>query len=132
MHELRPLAGILLGLTLGCGLYALFRSTAPTQLAFGTAMVGVAAGGGGRLVGALGTPFQLRFLIFGTLFATLLTEFVVFRGSNASTSEPDAFVAHLTADPILLVFNILFLGSGIFLGVRWLLGGTLLYDRGED
>ena len=131
MHELRPIAGIFLGLTLGCGLYALFRSTAPDQLAFGTAMVGVSAGAGARLLGALGTPSQLRLIIFGTLFATLLTEYVVFTTNNEALESGDAFVAHITSDPILLIFNILFLASGIFLGVRWLVSGTLLSD-GRD
>ena len=132
MHELRPIAGICLGLTLGCGLYALFRSTTPDQLAFGTAMVGVAAGAGARLLGALGTPLQLRLIIFGTLFATLLTEYAVFTSRDQALGGGDAFVAHLSSDPVLLIFNILFLASGIFLGVRWLVSGTLLYDRTEQ
>ena len=130
-HELRPIAGIILGLALGCGLYGLFRFTAPDQLAFGTAMVGVAAGAGARLVGALGTPLQLRLIIFGTLFSTLVTEYLVFSSGQDGVGG-DAFVAHLSQDPLLLIFNILFLASGVFLGVRWLLGGSLLFDGEED
>ena len=128
-YELRPIAGIALGLTLGCGLYGLFRSTAPDQLAFGTAMVGVAAGAGARLVGALGTPLQLRLIIFGTLFSTLLTEYAVFSSQAEAEPGSDAFLLHLSQDPILLVFNILFLASGVFLGVRWLVGGSDFFDE---
>ena len=116
-RELRSYLGILLGLVCGAYLYAFFRSVAPQGLAFGVALIGVSAGIGARLCRALGTPTQLRILIFGALFTALLTEYFVSQSLALEGSYP-SFARHLLRDPLRLFFDIGFLVGGIFLGVR--------------
>ena len=116
-RELRSYLGILLGLVSGAYLYAFFRSVAPQGLAFGVALIGVSAGFGARLGRTLGTPTQLRILIFGALFTALLTEYFVSQNLALGDSHP-SFARHLLRDPLRLLFDIGFLVGGIFLGVR--------------
>ena len=116
-RELRSYLGILLGLFCGAYLYAFFRSVAPQGLAFGVALIGVSAGCGARFGRALGTPTQLRILIFGSLLTALLTEYFVSQSLASGEAHP-GFAQHLLRDPLRLLFDIGFLVGGIFLGVR--------------
>ncbi|MEZ4468515.1 MAG: hypothetical protein R3F60_33240 [bacterium] len=122
--RLRPLAGILGGAILGGTLYAFARGLLPGQFAFAAAAVGALAGLGARLVGAIGSPAQLRVLVFGSLFATVIGEYAIY----AQQTPEVTFAAHLLANPGWLVFTILFLVAGIFLGVRLLVGIDPLSD----
>ena len=116
-RDLRSYLGIFLGLLSGAYLYAFFRSVAPQGLAFGVAFIGVSAGFGARLCRALGTPTQLRILIFGALFTALFTEYFVSQIIVLDDSRT-GFAQHLLRDPLRLLFDIGFLVGGIFLGVR--------------
>lgn len=120
--ELKGYVFTLVGLALGAAFFGFFRSIAPAQLAFGTALIGVCAGTAGRMGGALGTMGLLRFIIFGTLFSALTAEYVVFseRGSEAVEMS---FSAYLLNEPLDLFFNIAFMAGGIFLGVRLIFAG---------
>lgn len=126
LARLRPLAGILGGAILGGTAYAFARGLLPAQFAFGSAMVGAASGVGARLVGAIGSPAQLRVLVFGSLFATVAGEYFAFSGGIGAATPH--FAAHLLHDPVWLIFTVLFLVAGIFLGVRVLVGGDPLAD----
>ncbi len=116
--RVRPLVGILGGVLVGGTLYAFARGALPGQLAFASAVVGVMAGLGARLMGAIGSPHELRLLIFGTLFATVSGEWFIYRGLGQSHTFPE----HLLADPVWLLLTVLFLVAGIFFGVRLLVG----------
>lgn len=116
--RIRPLVGILGGLLVGGTLYAFARGALPGQLAFASAVVGVMAGLGARLMGAIGSPKELRLMVFGTLFATVSGEWFIYEGLRPRHS----FAAHLVADPVWLVMTVLFLVAGIFFGVRLLVG----------
>lgn len=124
--RLRPLAGILAGAILGGTIYAFARGLLPAHLGFGAAVVGTLAGVGARVAGAIGSPAQLRVLIFGSLFSMVAGEYFAYaQGIGAPTPN---FPAHLLADPIWLGFTVLFLVAGIFFGVRVLVGGDALSD----
>lgn len=125
LDRLRPLAGIVGGAILGGTAYAFARGLLPAQFAFGSAMVGALSGIGARLVGAIGSPAQLRVLVFGSLFATVAGEYFAF--SEGIGNSPH-FAAHLLRDPLWLVFTVVFLVAGIFLGVRVLVGGDPIAD----
>lgn len=116
--RIRPLAGIVGGALIGGTLYAFARGALPGQLAFASAVVGVMAGLGARLMGAIGTPAQLRVLIFSSLFANVIGEWFVHRDLSSRLT----FAQHLLADPFWLVLTVLFLVAGIFFGVRLLVG----------
>lgn len=121
----RPLAGILGGAILGGTLYAVARGLLPAQFAFGSAVVGAFSGIGARLAGAIGSPAQLRVLVFGSLFATVVGEYFAFSEGGGTLR---GFPAYLFSDPIWLAFTVVFLIAGIFLGVRVLVGGDPLSD----
>jgi hypothetical protein len=126
VDRIRPLAGILGGAILGGTIYAFARGLLPAQFAFGSAVVGAFSGIGARAVGAIGSPAQLRVLIFGSLFATVVGEYFAF---SEGIGVPSAnFPAHLLQDPAWLAFTVVFLVAGIFLGVRVLVGGDPLSD----
>ncbi len=123
--ELLPLVGILAGAILGGAAYGVSRALLPGQLAMGATLVGLAAGLGARIVGAIGSPPQLRVLVFASLFALLIGEYAAYA---LVATEPafQGFAVHLLNDGVWLVFTILFLVGGIFLGVRLLVGGDPL------
>lgn len=122
--RVKPLVGILAGAILGGAVYAVSRGLLPDRLAFGAAVVGVLAGLGARLGGAIGSPAQLRVLIFSVLLAALLGEFVIYRGGD----EDLPFARYLVERPAWLVFTVFFITGGIFFGVRLLVGGNPLDD----
>ncbi|MCA9541206.1 MAG: hypothetical protein KC620_20035 [Myxococcales bacterium] len=127
----RALAGILLGLVVGATAYGLFRALTPGQLAVFAALPGIFAGLGARLGRAIGTHDQLRVIVFGTLFATVGAEMVVYRQLGVAES----FGAHLLSNGLFLGMSIGFLVLGIFFGVRLLVGndpvGDVLAHAGE-
>ena len=122
--RLRPLVGILGGAILGGTLYAFGRGLLPGEFAFGSAVVGALAGLGARAVGAIGSPAQLRVLVFGSLFATVIGEYTIYLQADPATT----FAAWLLASPRWLIFTVLFLVAGIFFGVRLLVGIDPLSD----
>jgi len=128
--EIRPLLGILAGAILGGAAYGVSRALLPGQLAMGAALVGVAAGLGARLAGAIGSPPQLRVLVFASLFALLIGEYAAYAAEAVSPAF-EGFAVHLLSDGVWLLFTILFLVSGIFLGVRLLVGGDPMAQLAE-
>lgn len=122
----RASLGILGGAVLGGLLYAGARVLMPPQVSVAAVLVGLLAGMAARLVRALGTPAELRILIFGTLFAALGGEYIHF--SALGGRGIDAFTHHLTAEPEWLVLTVFFVTAGIFLGVRVLVGNDPLGD----
>ncbi len=125
LTDARPLLGILVGAVLGGAAYGISRALLPGQLAMGAALVGVSAGLGARLARAIGTPAQLRVMVFASLFVLVFSEYAVY-SFDALGADLDGFVVHLFADGVWLLFTILFLVGGIFLGVRLLVGGDPL------
>ncbi len=125
--RLRPLAGIVGGAILGGSLYAVGRGVLPSELTVIAAVVGLLSGVGARLVRAMGTPAQLRVLVFSSLIALVIGEFVTFR-TVAEGVGIDQFTFYLVAQPFWLGMTILFLVLGIFLGVRILVGNDPLGD----
>ncbi len=122
---LRPLLGILLGAIVGAGVYGVSRGLLPGRMALGAALVGVLTGVGARVAGAIGSPAQLRVMVFSSLFAVLIGEYAAY-GMEAHFPDLDGFAAHLLDDGVWLGFTILFMVGGIFLGVRLLVGGDPL------
>ena len=123
LDRIRSLAGILGGALVGGTLYAFARGALPGRLAFASAVVGVMAGLGARLSGAIGSPNELRVLVFASLFATVSAEWFLQASGPGRT-----FADHLLSDPVWLVLTVLFLVAGIFYGVRLLVGGDPLND----
>lgn len=124
-RELRAMVGILGGAILGGAAYGASRALLPGQLALGAALVGLGAGLGARLVGAIGSPRQLRVVVFGSLFALMIGEYAVF-ALDAASPTYTAFMVHLLSDLFWLVFTVAFLVGGIFIGVYLLVGGDPL------
>ncbi len=121
-NEFRAFVGIVGGAILGGSVYGVSRALLPDQLAMGAAAVGLGAGLGARLVGAIGSPAQLRIFVFASLFALIIGEYAAFAAEVVSPTF-QSFAVHLLSDIVWLVFTILFLVGGIFLGVWLLIGG---------
>ncbi len=123
----KPLVGIIGGALVGGVIYGLSRSLLPGQLAAGAAIVGLFSGLGARLGGAIGSPAQLRVVVFASLFSMLIGEYFAFAETEVAP-DFDGFAIHLLSDGFWLIFAVMFLVSGIFLGVRLLVGGDPLGD----
>lgn len=129
--RLGPLLGLGLGLVIGCTAYGLLRILLPGSFAVAAIAPGICAGVGARLGRALGTPAEMRIIVFGALFAALAGEYALFiEIAELADVEPDvaAFTAHLTRSGTWLAFTIGFLVLGIFTGVRLLVGNDPLGD----
>ncbi|MCA9542887.1 MAG: hypothetical protein KC613_00810 [Myxococcales bacterium] len=124
---LRPLIGIVGGAILGGSLYAVGRGILPPQLTVIAVVIGLFSGVGARLLRAIGTPAQLRVLVFASLFALLIAEFVTFR-SEAADLDASQFTFWLLDRPFWLLMTVVFLVLGIFFGVRILVGNDPLGD----
>lgn len=127
LSQVRATVFTLVGAILGGVVYAVGRAMLPGRLAVGAALVGVTAGLAAKLGGSIGGPAQLRIIVFGSLFATVIGEYVYF-GQVTPVPTVALFVEHLLRDPVWLLFVILFLVGGIFFGVRLLVGGDPLGD----
>lgn len=127
MRELIPTAGILFGLILGAALYGVARLFLPDQIAVSAMLIGLSAGACARFSQAIGTPAQLRIIVFGSITAALLGEYAA-QVIHAPWMDFEALSDHLVADPSWLGFSVAFLVLGIFLGARILVGGDPLRD----
>jgi hypothetical protein len=127
VERLRPLLGILGGALLGSVLFSVARGFLPPALSVVAVVVGLFAGVGARLVGAIGSPAQLRVLIFGTLVFTGIGEYVAWAGRYEQAGL-GAWTVALLVDPVDLVLLLVFTTLGIFSGVRVLVGGDPLGD----
>lgn len=127
VNRVRPLVGIAAGAIIGGAIYGVSRSWLPGGFAVGAVIPGTLAGLGARIFGAIGTRAQLRVLVFGALFATLIGEYAAL-AARYDGFTPDQFAPALLSEPIWLMFVLLFLVVGIFFGVRLLVGTDALAD----
>jgi hypothetical protein len=122
----RASVGILVGALLGGLIYAGARALMPPQVSVAAVLVGVVSGMSARLARALGTPAELRILIFGTLFSAVGGEYIHYTIEGGEGIDP--FTRNLIADPEWLLLTVFFVTAGIFVGVRILVGNDPLGD----
>ena len=123
----RSVLGIILGLLVGGILYTALRNILPGALAVGTTVIGLSAGVGSRIGQAFGTPPQLRLIVFGSMAVFVACEYLMYIQNRADLVMAN-FSRYLVNDPSWLAFSLVFLVTGMVVGIKILVGNDPLAD----
>lgn len=116
-----PLIGIGAGALAGGAAYAATRVFLASMPPVGAILVGLLAGIGARLGHAVSVRTHMQALVYGSLVMTFAGEFAAFAFVNPRETWND-FPSHLIAHPVTMLLMLVFLVTGLFLGVKLLVG----------